>query len=153
MTAAPMRDGGPQELMRGYFPATQDAVAAVLRKLRRALDAEAVADGAADDILLVMGEILNNVVEHSVAGISDAQIEIEVLRDADRVLVEVGDRGRPLPPSLLTSAELPAVPDDPEDIAALPEGGFGWFIIHALAQDMLYEREGGANRLSFHFAI
>lgn len=153
MTAMPERCGGPETLLRQRLPATEAAVAAVLARLRSAMAGAAIPAEATGDILLVLAEILNNVVEHSLCGIAGAQIHLEVVRDTDRVLVETVDRGRPLPPKLLSSAELPAMSHDPEDIASLPEGGFGWFIIHALAQDMVYERDGGANHLSFHFAV
>ncbi len=151
MSATCTDDGAADTIMRGWFPATDAAVSVVLKRLDAGLAAAGMDDGPRGDVLLAMGEILNNIVEHSVCGLADAEILLDVAREPGRILVETADKGRPLPPSLLSSAELPAMPDDPEDIAALPEGGFGWFIVHALAQDMVYEREGGVNRLSFHF--
>ena len=31
----------------------------------------------------------------------------------------------------------------------LPEGGFGWHLIHSLTNDLTYLRTGGCNRLRF----
>ncbi|WP_348540063.1 hypothetical protein [Ruegeria sp. HKCCE4148] len=33
----------------------------------------------------------------------------------------------------------------------MPEGGFGWFLIHQLTSDIQYERRDGCNRLSLRF--
>lgn len=153
MNAMTMRDESPLTLLRGRVPATDAAVSALLARLGRTLAGLHIGEEMRADILLALGEILNNIVEHSVVGLPDAHIHLDLTRDIDRLLVETTDRGRPLPPALLSSASLPAMPDDGMDFDALPEGGFGWFIIHSLAQDMTYEREGGVNRLSFHFPI
>lgn len=153
MNAAPMRADGSRTLLRGRVPATEEAVSSVLARLGRVLHGLHVAEEARADILLALGEILNNIVEHSVAGLTDPHIHLDLTRDGARIHVETMDRGRPLPPSLLSSAALPPMPENPGDIDALPEGGFGWFIIHSLAQDMTYERDAGVNRLSFDFPV
>ena len=151
MTARPVRGAGPETLVRGRLPATDAAVSAVLARLGRALAERGVAEAARSDVVLALGEILNNIVEHSVAGLADPRLALEVTHEGDRIHVETTDNGRPLPPSLLASAALPALPDDPGDIDAFPEGGFGWFIVHNIAQDMTYERTASVNRLAFHF--
>lgn len=153
MSIASMRECGLQTLLRGRVPATEDAVSAVLARLGRTLAGLHIPEEVRAAILLALGEILNNIVEHSVFDQIDPHIHLDLTRDSHRILVETMDHGRPLPPSLLSSPTLPALPDDPTDIDALPEGGFGWFIIHSLAQDMIYERNAGVNRLSFQFPI
>ena len=35
------------------------------------------------------------------------------------------------------------------EIDALPEGGFGWYLIHSLTQDLDYQRDEEWNCLSF----
>lgn len=150
MTGMPLRTDGPVTLMNAEIPASEPSVAQALVLLHGILEAEGICEDARSDVRIAMAEILNNIVEHSVAGLAGATIAVDVVRDGARLLVETLDHGRPLPPSLLASAELPEIGDD---VASLPEGGFGWFIIHSLAQDMMYEREAGANRLSFAFDI
>lgn len=139
----------PAELVDTRFPATEAAVARQIDAIAAAVDGHRLGRRFRTDIAIVLGEVLNNIVEHSLAGRRGASIELSVRVEGCALLVETVDRGRPLPPRLLLGAELPdsevAVPD-------LPEGGFGWFIIHALAQDMVYERAAGANRLSFRLA-
>jgi serine/threonine-protein kinase RsbW len=60
-----------------------------------------------------------------------------------RILCEVRDYGRPMPPGGPPGPGLPAIA--PPDV--LPEGGFGWHIIRCLVADLTYERRGPCNRL------
>jgi serine/threonine-protein kinase RsbW len=100
-----------------------------------------------DELVIVLGEVLNNVVEHAFVGCPDpGWIDVEVVRDGRSVRVALADDGAPLPPALLRGADLPAGGELLDD---LPEGGFGWFIVHSLVDDMTYERDGGRNVLSF----
>ncbi|WP_280514091.1 hypothetical protein [Allosediminivita pacifica] len=39
------------------------------------------------------------------------------------------------------------------DPAGLPEGGFGWFLIHELARELAYRHDGGMNRLTFRLPL
>ena len=139
-----------ETILHQRFAATPGQVSATLTELQASLARRGVAKDPLADILLALAEILNNIVEHSVAGLDAAEIELDVTRSGTRLHVETTDRGRPLPPSLLSSAELPAMTGD---LDTMPEGGFGWFIIHSLAQDMVYERDAGLNRLSFAFDL
>ncbi|KIT15670.1 ATP-binding protein [Jannaschia aquimarina] len=99
-----------------------------------------------DDLMIVLGEALNNIVEHALALRTDGVIDLSIANVKDRVSVTIRDNGRPLPPGLLSGADAPSVDCEIDD---LPEGGFGWFILHSLADDMVYERLEGVNELSF----
>lgn len=126
--------------------ANNEAVARALDRVRDAV-AERMLDAArVGDLVIVLGEMLNNTVEHALADRDDGWFEI-VLRDGgERLEVEVADDGRALPPALLSGGSLPEMGEAVDD---LPESGFGWFIIHSLVDDMTYAREGGVNHLSF----
>jgi serine/threonine-protein kinase RsbW len=93
---------------------------------------------------LVLAEALNNVVEHAYASYS-GQIEVEVRRGRNQLRFHIADRGLPMPGAEPPLGHLPEVGvfDD------LPEGGFGWFLIRSLSQDLAYRREGERNLLSF----
>ncbi|MEM7488417.1 MAG: ATP-binding protein [Pseudomonadota bacterium] len=99
-----------------------------------------------DDAVIVLGEVLNNIVEHACAGSAGTGIDITVDFGPTAIMIEATDDGRPLPPSCLTGASLPASDMAMDD---LPEGGFGWFMIHEIAEDMAYERTDGRNHLTF----
>ena len=135
-------------VLRSRFPATANDVSIQLARLHRAFDATGLRLSLQHDVTIVLGEVLNNIVEHAMTDIGAAWVILEVTREDGRLHVETTDRGRPLPPALLASVDLPEAKLPIDD---LPEGGFGWFIIHTLTEDMVYERQNGINRLSFSF--
>ncbi len=143
----PSAAAGPvaDNLIQARFPATELAVRAQIARVRACLAQTCTSAALQENVAILLGEILNNIVEHSLAGQRDARITLVITREEAGLHVETQDSGRPLPPQLLTSARLPEMPVDRVD---LPESGFGWFIIHALADDMVYERVNGTNRLS-----
>lgn len=110
-----------------------------------------VRDCSRDDMgtaQLVVAEALNNVVEHAYACYA-GMIEVDIRRRRDQLLVHIADRGLPMPdatPPLGTPPELGAFDD-------LPEGGFGWFLIRNLVEDLAYRREGDRNLLSFRVKL
>lgn len=97
---------------------------------------------------LVLAEALNNVVEHAYAHFP-GQIEVEVRRDPDHLRFDISDRGLPMPGAQPPPGRLP----EAETFENLPEGGFGWFLIRSLVQDLAYRREGQRNLLSFGVAL
>ena len=136
-------------LVAGRIPATADAVRAKLTRVGDAARRAGLGDGRRSDLEIVLGEVLNNIVEHAFEGRRPGWIDCLVQSGGaeDDVHAEIRDDGMPLPPMLLLQDHgLPELGAAPED---LPEGGFGWFIVHALTDDMMYEREAGENRLTF----
>ena len=93
---------------------------------------------------IVMAEVLNNIVEHAFEG-RQGEIEVTIRLGAGDLHCRVVDDGQPLPGEALPEGRAPPVP--PEGEAA--EGGFGWFLIRSLSQDLCYRRCGGRNLLSF----
>ena len=144
MTAAAASPGGP--ILAERVAGTDDAVAELLARLRAALMDHPAGRAKCDEMMMVLGEVCNNAVEHALADRSDGWVELDVSAEGERIDVVARDDGRPMPPFLMAGRELPDMGDTVDD---LPEGGFGWFIIHSLAQDMTYEREESANRLTF----
>ncbi|MGP3696863.1 ATP-binding protein [Rhodobacter sp. NSM] len=124
------------------------AVREALASIRRSAPVCLLPDEDADAAEVVLAEVLNNCVEHAYAG---ARGEIEVSLELVRrwLFFEVSDLGRPMPGRCLV------VHGDVRSHAgvALPEGGFGWSMIRALAQDFSYRREGGRNRLMFRMRL
>lgn len=93
---------------------------------------------------IVMAEALNNIVEHAYAGRAGV-IEVCVMLGTDGLNCTISDFGAPMPGNTLPQGAprpLGHLPD-------LPEGGFGWFLIRALAQDLQYSRFRDQNFLRF----
>ncbi|WP_170831391.1 ATP-binding protein [Jannaschia faecimaris] len=134
-------------IVRTSFPAKPAEISKQLTALRGTFGERGLNDTLGDRVTLVLGEVLNNIVEHALSN-HDSPILLEVTQVAGRVHVQTEDAGLALPSKLLGAVSLPDMGSTVED---LPESGFGWFIIHALVDDMVYERHDGRNRLSFSF--
>lgn len=104
---------------------------------------------SADELVqleLVLAEILNNIVEHGYAGRDDGEIELTIRQKHPLIAGQIRDWGREMPGGALPAARLPEIGNRIED---LPEGGFGWYIVHSLTRDLSYQRLDGCNMLSF----
>jgi len=145
-TSAPDR----KTIVRAEFSGTPDGVRDALRKIRSGLTAFQVGGEEAFSAELVIAEALNNVVEHALEGTEHPVFRLSLRQSQNGVLVEIRDRGRPMPADRPPLGAAPSLSVDP---AALPEGGFGWFLIRELARDLEYRRIAGENRLSFRLAI
>ncbi|PVA09767.1 ATP-binding protein [Pelagivirga sediminicola] len=108
--------------------------------LRRAgLDADEC--GTAE---IVLAEVMNNIAEHAYAGQGVGDIRVTLTIDRRNLTARIVDRGAALPDLRPPRGQLPGMGSA---IPALPEGGFGWFLIRALTSDLRYERREGENHL------
>lgn len=118
-----------------------------LQKLRAGL-AETLSGDQLDTFEIVGAEVLNNVVEHAFADWPEGEGSIDALVTVEdtRVVLSVIDNGHPMPGGTPPEGKL----DEPQssDIAALPEGGFGWGLIHTLSGGVSYRFSHGKNHLT-----
>lgn len=126
------------------FVATEDEASAVLVDASTFIRNNVEDPERSGELVIVLAEAVNNVVEHAYppGQSQDMRLTIEICDEC--VLIELRDRGRNLPVELLSKSRLPDIAVDPLD---LPEGGFGWPIIHAVASDVVHMRHQGENRL------
>ncbi len=100
---------------------------------------------------LLLAEVLNNIVEHGYGDTGHGIITLSMVRDGRGLSCSVSDDGVELPSDCL---HQPLSPDakrpKPGD---LPEGGFGWFLIRDLAEDLGYHRVDGRNLLAFRLPL
>ena len=95
---------------------------------------------------LVLAEVLNNVAEHAY-GEATGPVTVCLARTDGGVRCVIVDQGQAMPGGILPEGRLPPAAEVPLD--DLPEGGFGWFLIRSLTQDLRYSRVDGCNRLHF----
>lgn len=93
---------------------------------------------------IVLAEVLNNIVEHAYRD-NRGEIELSLEVSRGRLTCQVTDCGHPMPDGQLP----PAIEHKLDGETPLPEGGFGWSMIRALAQDLEYCHSDGVNRLRF----
>lgn len=137
---------GDDDAYSSHFVATETAVRDVLGALRGWLQDSAINAGAQSTIELVLAEAMNNIVEHAYADTTSGRIHLRVWHHRDHLQFELSDTGQPMPDLTLPEAVLPSS-DKP--VCDLPEGGFGWFLIHRLTHDLRYQRNQQENRLCF----
>ncbi len=138
----PSDDSAPDGL-RLTIPADGEGVRAALGALFDTLMLRALPEATRGTAELVLAEVLNNIVEHACAP-DGGEIEL-MLSLADGALTcQIVDRGHPMPGGALPVGRLP-----PLDPANLPEGGFGWYLIRSLSEELRYERKADSNRLTF----
>jgi len=94
---------------------------------------------------IVMAEVLNNIVEHAY-GEDGGTIEMMLCNEGNGVHCHIVDAGRPFPLGGPPEGSLPQL------LADLPEGGFGWALIRAFAEDLHYERRDGWNHIRFRIS-
>jgi serine/threonine-protein kinase RsbW len=154
MPDLPPGSNTPSPVIEPFKVCVRSGRLAVREALSAFLDALSPLDLDSDDtgtVELVLAEVLNNIVEHAYPPPDPSgPIRICCAPQPDGLVVRITDKGRAMP-----DGELPLGADAPLDMAIddLPEGGFGWFLIRSLAQDISYTRVGDENHLVMRLAI
>ncbi len=100
---------------------------------------------------LVLAEVLNNIVEHAYADHHDGAIEVDITETGGELRVCVQDKGLPMPQGVVPAGDPQNLNVALED---LPEGGYGWFLIHELTVGLHYRRlDETHNELCFRVPI
>lgn len=144
-----LQRGPGTEIFQRCFSAEPHAVRGALRAAV-ACFARQISLDEVGTLELVLAEVMNNIVEHSYAGGATGTISLSIVRDRCGLSCSLSDDGVPLPEGCLAPPQLPETAVSTEH---LPEGGFGWYLIHDLARDLGYRREGGQNLLAFRLPL
>jgi len=99
-----------------------------------------------DDVQIVLAEAINNIVEHAYAGSGFGAVALRVTLTKTSLCLHLTDWGHPFPENANPDGQVP----DPQNRS---EGGYGWFLIRALASRTRYTRKAGRNRLCLLFRI
>ena len=153
---APCEGAPPMRQMLGWtctrcIDAVPDRVTQELLGLNQTLSQLGLPMEPLFSLQLVLAEVLNNVVEHAYGDSGKGSICLTVSVREHRITCEVIDHGRAMPGGRLPPARRHR--PDTLDIQDLPEGGFGWALIHDLTTGLDYSRSAGMNRLCFHIPL
>ena len=135
--------------LRVILPGEVNAVRRTLEQLVAALDPLGLDAEEKGTLELVVAEALNNIVEHAYSDFSGV-LEVAMNRKDDGLHFVITDSGVKMPDGKMPLGKLLEYPDDPEKV---PEGGFGWFLIHDLTHELSYRRVGDQNVLRFRLAM
>lgn len=130
--------------MQITIPGNVDAVREALQDLGQSPLFARMSPDLCTNAEIVLAEVLNNIVEHAYAR-RRGDIRLDLVLQPDGLYCQVADHGTPMP-----GLNLPAGAFQPLDqIEDLPEGGFGWFLIRNLTEDLQYQHSDGVNALTF----
>jgi serine/threonine-protein kinase RsbW len=101
-------------------------------------------------VQIALAEAVNNVVEHAYRDAAPGDVNIQCSLQPDQLLLNIFDAGVPLPDEKLPAGKPADLSGPLED---LPEGGFGWFLIRTLTNEIRYQRHDGSNELSLTFEV
>lgn len=149
MDRSPRASAGP-ESFRIIAPGTPEAVRGILADLRGRLETLGTPPDDCGRVEISVAEALNNIVEHAFPPEAVGTIRLRGRLHRGRLDIALRDDGRALPGLRLPDSELPP---SCGPIDALPEGGFGWPLIHRLTDRLRYRREAAGNLLCLGFVI
>ena len=136
---------------------SQKTFKATFRWVRRAiheamdiLEPHGLTAGEMGTIEIVLAEALNNIVEHAYPQGDPGDITLSLRLRPTGLVVEVRDRGRPMPSGRAPIGNHPMAEYEHDP---MPEGGYGWYLIRELVRDLVYDRRDGENFLIFRLAI
>jgi len=112
------------------------------RAVRGMVAAAGLAPRACAHVELAVAEAVNNVVRHAYHGEAGHPVELVFTLEQGRFTIEVTDEGTAMPPR-----PAPVFDFDPADIASLPEGGMGLYLIHSVMDEVEYRSRDGRNSL------
>ncbi|MEL6816134.1 MAG: anti-sigma regulatory factor [Cyanobacteria bacterium J06598_3] len=88
-------------------------------------------DDQFDQLNLALAEGFTNAVRHAHAGLpGDTPIEIELVLQSQQIEICIFDQGEPFDPNSLSEPQP----------GSLREGGYGWFLLRRLADQVTYVR-------------
>ena len=137
----------------GPLTFTLEASAAEVRRvLGRALVCfgPALDEEGAGSVQMALAEVMNNIVEHAYQDRQSGPIRLTLRRGEEGLTCQIEDEGLPMPGLALPPGRMQPVAAQTRDLA---EGGWGWALIHALTEELSYDRVGGTNRLRFRVPL
>ncbi|MEM8801416.1 MAG: ATP-binding protein [Pseudomonadota bacterium] len=149
-------DGGAPELSTGVivdetFPADFRWVRRWLQRTNDRLTEEGVSEDDIHSVEIVLAEAMNNVVEHAYPEGKTGDMRLLVRKRNNALMVEISDNGRTMPQGRAPLGNHPMTEFNQHD--AMPEGGYGWFIIREIVRDLVYDRREDKNILLFRLKL
>ncbi|WP_168797876.1 ATP-binding protein [Pacificoceanicola onchidii] len=138
--------GQDDHALRFVLPSNPSAVRETLAEARTVLIGRGVNESAFGTCELVLAEVLNNIVEHAYNDSGEGHIKVELTLNDQELAARIEDSGTAMPDEQLPTGALASLDVPVED---LPEGGFGWFMIRSITQELTYRRKDGVNFLDF----
>ena len=138
-------------LIEKRIPADFRWVRRVIHEAEHALVQAGLSAGDIGSLSIVFAEALNNVVEHALDDRDNQMITLIVRRRSKSLMIEIRDNGRPMPKGRAPMGNHPMTEFSQFD--SMPEGGYGWFLIREIVEDLVYDRQNDENILFFRYKL
>jgi anti-sigma regulatory factor (Ser/Thr protein kinase) len=122
MTAAALTAPEGEYLLELRFPARSDRMVMVRDLVRSAARFCGFDEAGTHDIVLAVGEACQNVILHAYEGRGDGPILLDILQNADSIILRVTDFGPAVAPTVV----------QPRELRELRPGGLGTYFIQNL---------------------
>ena len=144
------QDTSGGQVLHLLFEGDAVSVRSALKTARAAFCDMQLGDTLSGVAEIALAEVLNNVVEHAYADRGPGCVEVVIERIGSTLCFQIHDDGVPMPEDDAPSGQAQDLDVSTED---LPEGGFGWFLIRELTEDLRYQRIGDRNALTFRILL
>jgi anti-sigma regulatory factor (Ser/Thr protein kinase) len=121
---------------------SRDAIVPASAQAEQWLEQRNASPQALNLVILAIEELVMNCIHYGYDDTNEHTIVIELAVDGETLSLTVIDDGHPFDP--LHAPE----PDFSVEIEDRPAGGLGIYLLRSLADDMVYERRDGTNRLT-----
>ncbi|MCP5074757.1 MAG: ATP-binding protein [Rhodobacteraceae bacterium] len=140
------QEGKETLVLNRNIKSCQSTVADLISEVNGKLKTQRFGTDRSGDICLLLAEALNNVVEHGYSYDSEGDIAVNLSATKECLQILIRDRG---PQYAIPEPQEFAEPDNC-GLEQLPEGGFGWGLIHMLASKVELRRKNGCNYLKIN---
>ncbi|TVP74289.1 MAG: ATP-binding protein [Rhodobacteraceae bacterium] len=131
---------GPMDSLQMQCDGELREIRSTVRTVETHLSALGLARDVIDDLNLALTEAMTNIARHGYLS-KGGEISLSIRVEGDYLKCQLEDHGVAFNPDALGRSS--------PDPAELREGGYGWYIIRKLSENLCYARENGRNQLSF----
>ena len=124
------------------FPAQFEYLDEIRSHVAEKARAAGFGDKAIYAIQLAADEAASNIIEHALAGKSDASFELTCEFKKDRLVMTFSDRGKSFDPTKVRKPDIKA------DLSERKIGGLGIFLMRKLMDEVHYKTSGSVNILT-----
>ncbi|MCP5088919.1 MAG: ATP-binding protein [Rhodobacteraceae bacterium] len=140
-------NGGDETLvLNRIIKSCQSTVGDLVSELDGKLRTRGFASDQVGDSCVILAEALNNVIEHGYQLEKDGDIAINLSATKECLQILIRDRG----PSYRVPEAKTFTEPATDDLEQLPEGGFGWGLIHTLSDKVELRRKNDSNYLKIN---
>ena len=143
--------GQPKLLLDKTYPADFRWVRRAMQNAVDELRTDGLTEEAIGSVEIVLAEALNNVAEHVYPEDKPGDLRLIIRRRAKALMFEIRDHGKPMPKGRAPIGNHPMTEFNQHD--AMPEGGYGWFLIREIVSDLVYDRHDDENFLLIRMAL